>query len=424
MVSNDSNILQVPSLAVVGNRNPTAERLLQIHAVQEELTSSHGSHDKMELSIATATSLDFSREDDSPMVWTILADPPSSDKTQTVAPLRNCGVDYFLDNLTSKAFISGFIDPKTGQPTQDLLPDLDGKCLILKDMTSLFSEREETVKAVLGALQSIYDGSYTRATGTGVRGYDSRFTFLGCVTPITLSKHQRYLALIGSRFLIHRGTPLTNAEELEGFERIWDTTRNRADLIKDLNQLVREHVEDILTSPVILKPESVEVKEVINRLAKLVARGRTTVRTERVDGSLYTASSYELAETQTEQPWRLTFQFRNLARALTRVHGRIEVTPHELELVRKVALGTIQVGRSEVLKAFQTHPNGMTANECSDTINKSYTWALHRLNELETIGLVSKQEGQQGDIFILAPEYRDLITTPLDTFDHSMDLLR
>jgi len=132
MVSSDSNILMVPSLAVVGNQNPTAARLLQIHAVQEELTSSHGSHDKMELSIATATSLDFSRADDSPMVWMIIADPPSSDKTQTVAPLRNSGVDYFLDNLTAKAFISGFIDPNTGKPAQDLLPALDGKCLIMK----------------------------------------------------------------------------------------------------------------------------------------------------------------------------------------------------------------------------------------------------------------------------------------------------
>ena len=141
--------------------NPIADRLRRIHALQDELTSAPSSHDKIELAMAVATSLDISSADESPLVWLITVDPPSADKTQTVQPLRNTPVCFFLDSLTAQSFISGYINPHTGKPADDLLPKLDGKCLVFKDMTSLFAEREEKVRAVLvDALQRMVQGAF------------------------------------------------------------------------------------------------------------------------------------------------------------------------------------------------------------------------------------------------------------------------
>jgi hypothetical protein len=57
-----------------------------------------------------------------------------------------------LDSLTVNSFASGFVDARPGAGKQpDLLPLLNGKCLVLKDLTTLFSLRDDAVKKVLGA---------------------------------------------------------------------------------------------------------------------------------------------------------------------------------------------------------------------------------------------------------------------------------
>jgi hypothetical protein len=80
--------------------NPVAKRLLDIHTLQDELTSSPHSHDAVELALATATSLPISRQDDTALVWLLIAGAPASDKTNTAMLLRDAPMAYFLDTLT------------------------------------------------------------------------------------------------------------------------------------------------------------------------------------------------------------------------------------------------------------------------------------------------------------------------------------
>jgi hypothetical protein len=90
-------------------------------------------------------------------LWGLVIGEPSTGKTESVLGVKNEPTIYFLDNLTDKAFITGFVNADGSSPS-DLLADLNGKCLTIKDLTPLFSEREEIVKGVLGAMVGIYDG--------------------------------------------------------------------------------------------------------------------------------------------------------------------------------------------------------------------------------------------------------------------------
>jgi bifunctional DNA primase/polymerase-like protein/primase-like protein len=171
-----------------------AARLADMHTLQEELTSSPHSHDELELALAAATSLAVSSQDDSALVWLLIVGVPSSDKTATMLLLKDSPQTYYLDTLTVNSFASGFMDARPGTGKQpDLLPLLNGKCLVIKDLTTLFSLRDDAVKKVLGDLQSIYDGEYAKATGTvGVIRHQSRFALVGCITPHALTKHHNY----------------------------------------------------------------------------------------------------------------------------------------------------------------------------------------------------------------------------------------
>jgi hypothetical protein len=75
----------------------------------------------------------------------------------------------FLDTLTAESFMSGAVS-KQGAEATKLLPQLHEKCLVVKDLTALFSMKHDLVRKILGDLQSIYDGEYSKAIGTGFDG--------------------------------------------------------------------------------------------------------------------------------------------------------------------------------------------------------------------------------------------------------------
>src|SRR5262249_19669257 len=155
-------------------------------------------------------------------IWLLGVGAPSSDKTESVLGLRQMPETYFLDSLTENSFVSGFINPD-GTAASDLLAELKGKCFLIKDLTTLFSLKEDVLKRVLGDLQSIYDGFFARFTGTrGKVEYETQLTIVGCVTPLALARHHRYISEMGSRFLFYRLIPLNKQEREEGFQIIWE----------------------------------------------------------------------------------------------------------------------------------------------------------------------------------------------------------
>jgi hypothetical protein len=188
--------------------------------------------------------------------------------------LREAPNAYFLDTLSGNSFITGYVSESTGRPAEDLLPKLDGKCLIIKDLTTLFSLREDKVKEVLGNLASIYDGEFAKATGVRSASYKSKFAILACVTPMVLRKHHRYMSTIGSRFLINRIVSPTQVEIEKGFELIWEDT-GRQQKITEFRQLVVDQVEDLLTLTFVTVEVPPKLQERISLLAQFLARGRT-----------------------------------------------------------------------------------------------------------------------------------------------------
>lgn len=263
-----------PVISGLGVINPRAQYLLDMHVLQDDLTSSPSSHDVLELALATATSLPIAEEDGTALVWLLIVGAPGSDKTQTVILLKGTPSAYYLDALTENCFVTGYVDPKSGASPKDFLPELQGKCLIIKDLTTLFSEREDKVKKILGDLQSLYDGEYTKATGTrGTIGYASKFSILGCITPAALVRHHTYMSRIGGRFLLYRVSPLSDEERGEGFALSWEV-RDRKAKVQQLQGLVTAHMTYMQTAPVALQAETAEQQNVIERLALLLARGR------------------------------------------------------------------------------------------------------------------------------------------------------
>jgi hypothetical protein len=410
-----------------------AQRLFQIHSLLAEVTSSPWSHDALELAIATAVSLRISEQDETALVWLLIVGAPSGDKTSSVLLLKKAQQHvYYADSVTENFLASGYRDELTRKRAPNLLEELNGKCLVLKELSTVFSLHPQKVKKFLGDLLAIFDREYYKLTGTlGRVGGTSAFSMVACITPVALLEHHEYMSRIGPRFLAYRLPQLTDSERAEGLAILWDATKggSRKAKLGSLGKLVAEHIESLMAARPEFELERPDEQNFINRLGELVAHGRAVVRRERVYDPETGREGYEYEPelAQREEPFRAQQQLRNLARALCWMHGRSRVGGHELELVRRVALGSLPAGRAEVLALLPAHPRGLTAKACSDGIGKSPGRARQLLDELAMVGLVMPTKidptgGRPEIMYAPVGRFADLLTQPMTSLDHLVDL--
>jgi hypothetical protein len=297
------------------------------------------------------------------------------------------------------------------------------RTLIIKDLTTLFSLREDKLKKILGDLTTIYDGGYSKWTGTlGQIEYKVKFPILACITPEALRKHHNYMSQIGGRFLMFRMTPLSESEQEEGLGISWDEAqrvKNRAKMEKE----IASHIEQLLTEPAELELESRETQDTINRLAQLLARGRGILIAERreTEGQQY---SYEFVGTQVEEPWRVLNQLRLLGRGLALVHGRPRVSSHEVELLRRVVFSSLPPDRAQILSLFADYPRGLSVKECAARLSFGERRTNDILNALVRLHVVTAEKVNGNGKLVYKPQSRfaDLIGRPTIPINHIFDL--
>src|SRR5262249_48889310 len=146
--------------------------------------------------------------------------------------------------------------------------------LNVKDLSSLFSKKPENLKTILGQMVNAYDGSFGKDTGTrGHVAYDSRFSFLACITPAALALHPTYLDQLGSRILRYHMPESTLAEENAGLKMLEDSQRvekcaNFIRLSSTYADYIVQHCASDVPSG---DPRTMSELDV---LARLVAQGR------------------------------------------------------------------------------------------------------------------------------------------------------
>ncbi len=405
--------------------NRRAKRLLDIHTTLDQISSSPCSHDVMEVALATATSLPLCSTEHPIPVWLLIVGDPSSGKTDGVNALKDSPRVFFLDTMTDNSLASGYVDKK-GNRAPCLYDKIKGKTVVIKDWTTMLSRREESVRAILGELQSAFDGKYSKATGSvGVIECEGTFSFIACVTPLAIKRHHNYMSLLGGRFLMIRLVPLTEQEREEGFERCWDEA-SRDEHRSTLKRLVVQHLEDLHRSPPDLQPEADTQKQDLNRLARFIARGRGAVITERVtdldEATGQERCRYEVVDIQVEEPFRVLQQLRTLGRALARLHGRGRMTDHEIELLRRVALSTVPPERAQILGLYGKGHGELSVSDCASALGCSRTRARQVLTTLAALGVLAERKHGPQSTYSPAPDMAPIVCRPVTGLDHTLDL--
>jgi len=383
-----SNNLQIaPTETPNGHIFPALlQEILKVVILPEELI-------KCVFAVALSIKLDLPS-----LLWLMLVGVPSSAKTDIVSILKELNFTYFIDSFTMNPFASGYKAGGRGK-TYDLLPELDGKCFICKDYTTIFSLNEETTKKLLGELVSIYDGEFAKFSPTrGYKKYISSFSHIGVITPAALNHHQRYLNIIGPRFMFYRIPGLDKSRKNKGFSIAWNS-ENRKTVLRNLSKKVTLFFDKLLES--VVEPFEItdeKTRKALEDLSLLMAKSRGIVVLQK---SSFTNDSgkeilyYDVADVQVEEPWRAFQQLKGLGICLALIEGRKNISEADLKILNHVVVSSMPAERAEVLEFFLSH-SVVTAKDLSTAIGKSVRTCQRLLKELEGLGIIKHDKEWQG----------------------------
>jgi hypothetical protein len=375
--------------------------------------------DTLKIMLAVATS---GTRKNRVMIWLLLVGSPSSGKTDLVKLIKNNKDVMCLDNLTQNSFITGERSTEK-EKTYDLLPLLNGKCLVIKDWTSLFSLDEKATKKIIGDWVNSYDKSLSKfSSRRGNVTYESEFSHVGCITPATLNKHTQYLNMIGPRFLHFIIPDLTIDQENQSFEAIF-SDEDRSIKEKEAGLLVSSYLDYLNTKDIsLIKKPSKGAKRFLTVASRFMAKARGIVVVQSSsfkDESGKDVAYYEVLETQIEQPWRAIQQLIELSKYLALVGNKEEVDAEELRLIREIVLSSMPADRANALKVIRNAPNQeITTKELSTDSGKSFKTSGRLLEELCSLGILKKYKGggQIANSYTIEEVFKEFLTIDTGEF--------
>lgn len=135
---------------------------------------------------------------DSDPVWTLVVAPAGSGKTALLSSIAGSDTALMVSTLTPNALASGY-----GDGSESLLFQLDGRILIVEDMSSITELTADARNTLFSFLRSAYNGHFSKSTGRGTIEWKGKFGFLGGAT-LAIESGRKMESSLGERFLTIR----------------------------------------------------------------------------------------------------------------------------------------------------------------------------------------------------------------------------
>ena len=248
---------------------------------------------------------------------------------------------YRSDKFTPKAFVSHAANVTADELRGiDLLPKLENKVLVTKELAPILRGREDELKENFSTLISVLDGKgFTSDTGMrGQRGYDRPllFNWIGATTPLPASTH-RMMAQLGTRLLFFEVPAIPPTED----ELLAYALREESGTAENECQAaVNRFLEDFFSRHPVGSvdandvPISTERLRTMVRWANLLVHGRAEVKFDEDSGEAVAVGT-------PEGPFKVILYFKDLARGHALIDGRTEVTDDDIDLIGEVALSSL-----------------------------------------------------------------------------------
>ena len=271
-------------------------------------------------------------------LWGAVIDASGGGKTELLRSLRTQPDTYFLSKLTSKTLKSGYRDPKKPDKDPSLLHELDGKVVVIKDLSPLLSMRRDERNSIISDLRDAYDGFSDDGYGNiGKVSYECKFSLLAAST-MAIERYDKVEQELGERLVKCRARGTNNLAKVQraitniGIDDEW-------------REVIHESVSDFLSALPDEFPQHIPqpLSDAVATVANFTATARSSVPRDR---------SHELCYIpRPEVGTRLVKELAKLLLSLAYVRGKSEPDLDDLATVCRVAKDCLPPNRLEVLEA-------------------------------------------------------------------------
>lgn len=330
-------------------------------------------------------------------VWLFVIANSGGTKTEIVRSLDAADV-YSLDSLTRHTLVSGKIamDPNTGQvlPVKGILPQMDGKVLVIKDFTIILSKRVEERDEIFSQLRGLYDGYLEYGFGTTDKPVriKAQIGLIAATTP-AIDMYGNLNTMLGERFLKVRH----NADAGKTAMKASENLGKEGDMRSELQGIVKGFVEHLNFRDYTIPDD---MRKYVVSLAMTTAVLRTQVRIK-----FWRCEINEANTPNVEYPTRLTKQFLKLLKLLANVRGHDRITKEDLCTVQRVARDTCVPNRVKIIRRLMEQTQSSISSDLTATTTREIsrdtgiplTTCWRELKELEYLGVVEYDESYKED---------------------------
>jgi hypothetical protein len=316
-----------------------------------------------------------SHEIDGDPLWGCVIDASGGGKTELLRAFSNLKYAYCLSSLTENTLVSGYRDPKKPQDDPSLLPKLNEKVLIIKDLAPLLSMRRESRSEILGQLRDAYDGFTNQGHGNlGMVHYKARFSLLAASTS-AVDRRDAVDQELGERFVRFRAHSNNSQSKAR---RAMRNIGSDGSMRQEIEQAISGFLDSLPYIGAAKIPE-----KMLDRLADLAdftAKARSPVPRDRHGDIQYIPRA--------EVGTRLGKQLGKLLLALAAVRGKASPDEEDFATVQRVANDCLPPGRSLVIWGLR---NGKEKPADIEKATKMPHASIARiLDDLRALGLVDK----------------------------------
>jgi len=301
---------------------------------------------------------------------------------------------YRSDKFTPKSFVSHAANKsKKSLAEVDLLPRLENKVLITKELAPIFQGREQEKRENFSILIAVLDGKgFTSDSGTmGQRGYQRNiiFNWLGATTPLSIATH-RMMSQLGTRLLFFEISSVEPTdEELFAYAASDNVGKAEIDCNITVNNFLidffQRHPVGSMESDSIVIPKSLSIQ--ITLWAKFLVKGRAEIKYDEDDNDLTPKTA-----NKPEGAWKVIDYFKELARGHALIHDRMEVNSSDIDFISHVAISSVPIQYRALIRELRKSEY-VTSSQCANMSMVSQTTARRFLSELSILGIAKLIKG-------------------------------
>jgi hypothetical protein len=293
--------------------------------------------------------------------------------------------------------ISGYVNPDDPDKDYSVLPQADGKTILMKEFTTHIGQDEKRNRKIMATLRSAYDGSHKAAFGTGNKGFKGRIGLLACVTGV-IDDHLAENQNLGERFLkirIRRKRSHRLAATLQALDKSLDKAVWREKLVKEADKTLQgvdvwmPQKSKAIRAAV---QQDEQLREWLGMLGCVVTNARSL------------PTGRHLADV--EEGSRFAQVIQNIMVSRATLDQRSNVNKSDLKFAARIAFDTLPVDASRMLKALFK----------AETVTPDML-ASHTHIPFERVGVIIRQycvsrimQTTDKRHYRLDPEFRDWMT--------------